>query len=277
MAAKRGTKAKKPAVKAKKRAKPAPKTLVKPKPASRRVFHNSNQKVIGATAKSGYAKDIMPDRADVSAHTLPVASENGVQEGRIPPSQRVYGAQYKSVSLAEAQANLIKRSSGEMDIIEGGLDDMGTTDEHEDQISSQNQDNDFDPLGGNDDYEPGSAELLAEEKALAKQSAVAQQPQAARTAAPVRPGSAYLARRLRITLELSDGAMSMAAIDIKESNYGVTILLPLQDEGVTFIPKPGSEITIVQGDKRWSCFFPGTYFEAPELGVLGIVFVKAEG
>jgi len=294
MAAKRtakNTKAKKPAAKkkvAKKKpaAKPAPQARTKPKPASRRVFHNSNQRAIGATAKSGYARDIMPERveaAESQGATVPVASENGVQEGRVPPAQRVYAAKYQAVSLAEAQANLMKRSSGEMDIIEGGLDDIATVDEHEDQISKHGS-NDFDPLGGEEaqDLEPGAAELLAEEQALAAilaTAAPAPIPTAAAprvaTPAPARVNP-YITQRTRITLELADGAMSMAAIDVKESKYGVTILLPLQDEGATFIPKPGSEITVVRGDKRWNCFFPGTYFEAPELGVLGIVFVKAE-
>jgi hypothetical protein len=77
-------------------------------------------------------------------------------------------------------------------------------------------------------------------------------------------------------LEMQDGAMSMTCIQVLDGQFSLTILLPLDDSGATFIPKPGSEITVVAKGVRQSCYFPGAHFEIPELKLLGLVFIKAE-
>jgi hypothetical protein len=286
-ATKKRAPAKKAAKKAVKKRAPAKKAVKK-----KRVFNHGNQKAMHATAKSGYARDLpgqSVEPAERDGLTVPIATEGGVQEGRLAPSNKRYGrAKYGVVSASEAQANMLKRVNGELPPIEGGLDDMANS-------TDEDYEGDFDPLGGRDMDadawpEPGSAELEAEEKALAEKTAqplLADDAYSPTPPAPTqRPApqpapatnamATYVGQRRRITLELVDGAMSMSAIDVKESRYGVTILLPLLADGATFIPKPGSEITVVSGETRWPCFFPGTYFECPELELLGIVFVKAE-
>jgi hypothetical protein len=158
---------------------------------------------------------------------------------------------------------------------------------------------DFDPLG-NINPEPGDPELLAEEQALSEKKAViipgigavnngivtdmpeaetvTHSPDSGTLFVQTQPGPTlteqFLMQRDRVTLELADGCMQMTVIATLPSRYGVTILLPLSAEGVTFIPKPGSEIRITKADKSWECYFLGITFELPELNILGLVFVR---
>jgi len=257
--------------------KPAPKPAPKPR---KSIWNASNQRAMYASEKSGYAKDL---GLGADKEAVPVANEHGRQEGRLSPSERKYGvAQYQAVDAMTAQSNMIKRLRGELPPIQGGLDEHVPLNE-EDAMPEN-----FDPLGASDELEPGAPELAAEEQALAEKYArydrIAKQAAVSRPVGidPAKPGAdtsayqAFLDKRIRLTLELADGAMCMSAIAVKESRYGITILLPLLDDGATFIPKPGSEITVVLGERRWPCYFPGTYFECQELKLLGIVFVKAE-
>jgi len=244
----------------------------------------------GKKVKGGHAQDVAPDRVEgeeASGLAVPIADGKGGQRGRTPPGQRRYVARYEAVSAAEAQRRMMARTRGDMPTIEGGLDDNELPDEVAEELRMTEKDasGNFDPLGGSP--EPGDEALVEEEKALAQQPAmgmvehpVARGPVETKTETAVytvpSPMEEYMAQRCRVTLELVDGSMSLSAVDVKQSRYGVTILLPLLDEGVTFIPKPGSEITVSESDRSWNCYFPGTHFEVPELKLLGLVFVKKD-
>jgi hypothetical protein len=251
-----------------------------------------------AKARSGYARDIMPERLDAAERnglTVPVGLESGGQVGHLLPGQRKYAANYKSVSMHEAEMNLHARTVGEMPPIKGGLD-IELPDEvakglhmaPKSRVKTVASQQDYDPLGDGKpivELEPGSAELEAEEKRLAQLRGPDTLGAQTATQSPViiptvwtdtDPKSKYLATRRRVSLETPDGIVSMLAIDVKESPYSVTILLPLQTEGVTFIPKPGLDVTVCIDQCRWRCYFPATYFEVAELGILGLVFVKAD-
>jgi len=243
-------------------------------------------------SRSGYTRDKHPENLSTDEKNglaVPPANDKGRQAGRIPPAQRKYKARYEAVSAQEAMMNLSARLRGDLDPIKGGLDN-DTQDENEEQETGGNMTahDDFDPLGPADP-EPGDPALIAEEKALSSPgmqvgnvqlsntpSAIDTLLQKLPTGSLLDNTNPYLAQRSRVTLELSDGAMSMSVIDIMPTRYGLTILLPLLEDGVTFIPKPGSEITVVQKENSWKCFFPGTYFECPELSLMGIVFVRAD-
>ena len=239
--------------------------------------------------RSGYARDVMPDRLDAEERAglaVPVADEKGGQEGMVPPRLRIYGkANYKAVTLREAEANMAKRSRGEMPPIKNGLDDDGMKfpDEQRGRPITVGKPGktEFDPLGELPDPQPG--DLTAEEQALARQQIV---PQAVTVQVPAfipaqttvieTPEQVYLRQRNRVTLEMTDGTMSMLCVDTKESMYSVTILLPLADGSSIFTPKPGSEVTVIKGENRWRAYYPGATFEIPELQLLGLVFIKAE-
>ena len=267
---------------------------------------------LNANKRSGYASEIMPEIVDADerrGNALPPAEMNGKREGRISPAERVYGkANYKVVTAEEAQANMVGRLAGKIPPIRGGLDDHGrpapapvktvkgkakkiavidevTKARKGKQMKVNDKDN-FDPLGG--EYEPGSAALAAEEARLAALAPVSVEdeetsPVAAREFAQAMRevprgqtiADAWLARRQRASLTLTAGTFSMAIIDVKTCQYGVTVFVPMSDDA-SFIPKPGSEILLTVGDKSWDCYFPGVYFEVQELKVLGLMLILKE-
>lgn len=156
---------------------------------------------------------------------------------------------------------------------------MATNDRNNDETN-------YDPLGGDSNFEPGDPALEAEERALASnQSRMAAPSLRVATGAQHEQDSTedrmiddggWLAQRGRATLTLADGMFNMSVIDIKECQYGITILLPMKDDAGIFIPKPGAELTIGYNNRNWECFFPGTHFEIPELKLMGLVFVRKE-
>jgi hypothetical protein len=87
---------------------------------------------------------------------------------------------------------------------------------------------------------------------------------------------AYMAQRQRVSLELSDSTVNLSCIDCIHSRYGVTLLLPLSQDGVTFMPKEGTELTLRIGDSAIPCYFPGTYFEVPDLKLCGMALIKRD-
>ena len=90
------------------------------------------------------------------------------------------------------------------------------------------------------------------------------------------PGNLYLERRIKVSLELQDGSMFITVVDIKESTHSLTLILALSGSESLFVPKAGTELTIAGNGKSWHCFFPGTWFQLDELGIIGLVFVKAD-
>ena len=82
--------------------------------------------------------------------------------------------------------------------------------------------------------------------------------------------------RQRIVMGLVDGDMRMTAVDVLPSSYGIVVLLPNDENGTLFTPKPGTEIRLEWADKSVPCFFPGVTFELPMLHCLGLVFIRAE-
>lgn len=232
--------------------------------------------VPGGTA---YMEDVMPERAaiDMPGGVTPRATGSGSRAGVVSPGRRKYSAEYEMVDANTAMQRAIARQNGELPPIQGGLDDA-----QEDEMD------DFDPLGEpvpgtqNYDPQPGDATLEAEEAKLAQLS---QRHGVASAAVPVREvefvqrpvsAPAPVEATTRVTLELQDGLMTMPAIKVLPETYGVTILLPLRDDGVTFIPKPGSSVTITHGENRWPCYFPGTHFTWDAMKCLGLVFVRAD-
>ena len=69
------------------------------------------------------------DAAEKAGLTIPSASDQGGQTGRVPPAVRKITAQYEAVDLNTATARMIARQKGEMPAIAGGIDGPGQIDE----------------------------------------------------------------------------------------------------------------------------------------------------
>lgn len=250
-------------------------------------------------------KDIsLLDKSELEQLTVPSADERGTQAGVIPPGKLDYTTlKYKVVSMEEAEKLLHMRTQGTVSLI--GLDTvrnpkpilkptpkavrgkkMDKSGTHMSvstkRVKSTSTTEDYDPYGvdkaAEKELEPGDPALEAEERRLATLGRITQ-PARDMGGAPVEEivtaKDIYLERRSKVTLELQDGSMMITVIDIKESPMSVTLVLSASVEGL-FIPKAGTELNISGNGKSWHCFFPGTYFELSELGIVCLVFVKAD-
>lgn len=249
-------------------------------------------------------KDIsLLDKSELEQLTVPSADERGVQSGTIPPGKLDYTTlKYKVVSMEEAEKLLHMRTQGTVGLI--GLDTirnpkpaaptpkaakgrkMDKSGTHMSvstkRVKSTSTVEDFDPYGvdkaAEKELEPGDPTLEAEERRLATLGRITQPARdmgGAPVEAIVTAKDIYLERRSKVTLELQDGSMMISVIDIKESPMSVTLVVSASVEGL-FIPKAGTELNISGNGKSWHCFFPGTYFELSELGIVCLVFVKAD-
>lgn len=266
-----------------------------------------------ATSKSGYAADIAPDIATTNMPGVPIppASESGRQAGITPPSERQYTAQYDALSLEEVMLRTRQRERGELPPIVGGVTEPPKTrtkraSEPEPEPEPGQEFDSFaeppqsrpgsrrsmpagpegtsmspGPTGRSNGGCRGAAGVQTDDDMVdtgVDQDSFAPQPQQRRANPVAAPSKAesYLAQRKRITLELSDGTYRMSVVDVLVDRYGITILLPLSDEGGTFIPKPGSELKVVVGDKTYSCYFPGAVFEIEALRITGLPCIRSE-
>ena len=226
-------------------------------------------------------------------------------------------ARYDVVTLEEAQERMIKRMKGKLPPIKGGLDDdSAQAPRARKQAQARPQPaQDFDPLGSGDmqDFEPEADDQEPLQDRIRARIDMQKRMPAQGTACavcgivkptPIRNDemggyvcltcvdrelqrlqdnqgeestTSYLAKRSRLTLELPDTTLFVNAVDAIVSKMGVTLLLPTQGEGGTFVPKAGSEVTITLPDGRgFKCYFPGVTFALDALKLLGLVFIRAE-
>ena len=250
-------------------------TPVKPFKAPKLKYNgDTTATALYASEKSGYSKDINPVSAGsyaIPGTVLPVGTVGGKQEGRLSPAERVYKAKYKAVSLEEAMANMNARRSGKLPPIKGGLDDNTPTRVKQAapiELQDQQQFDDANIVEA-----PEGEDCFTPNKEQAPRVATPAQP--ARVA--VSREATYLRQRTRVTLELPDSTMTMQAIDVLHTRYCVTILLPTNTDNATFIPKPGTELTVTEnGEEAFKCFYPGATFEVPELSLLGLTFIRSD-
>lgn len=234
-------------------------------PAAPKAEHSSN--------RSGYARDIIPGQLEPEERaglSVPPASLSGRQAGVIPPAQRKFRpGTYKTVSLEEAQTLMAKRLKGEAPPIAGGLDQVSNINDPYPEAPEPDGDDGMTPVppgqqpgqkSGHNVRKDGRIEAAAVPTVKAVQS----------------PAEQYLAKRQRVTLELQDSTIGMQVVDAIVSRLSITLLLPSGRDGGTVVPKPGSELEIVIDERSYPAFFPGTQFDIPALGVLGLAFIRKE-
>lgn len=236
-----------------------------------------------ATAKSGYARDVAPgiELVGMAVKPIPPAAVSGRQEGVTPPADRTYTAKYGSGSAMEVLAKTRARERGELPMIVGGVMEQPakkTKQVKEAQAPAEEVYDDGAENPGFDSFSVGGGALRPapdmEEPPVqmeyAKPVPLRGQPQQASAEL------AYLRGKKRVTLELQDGTMRINAVDVIAEKYGVLILTSTVGDANTFVPKPGSDVTVVVGDKSYPCYFPGASFEIEALSLLALPFVRAE-
>lgn len=206
---------------------------------------------------------------------VPSASTSGRQQGVPPPSQRTITAGYEAVTLAEAEARARARRHGAAPIIAGGIDDLEAASRGEPVGAVLGADQAEQPVRPAATFDvpiqpPVRRVLLAE---AAPQSASPAQ-QSAPAPLPT------LRQTKRVTFTFENGTYSMPCVDVKEGPSGLMILLQADPNSATFVPAGGSRFTVGLGGKSWRVFYPGLYFELPELGLIAMSLLldpKQEG
>ena len=248
-------------------------------------------------SKSGYAKDKFPDRIEgdeKSGGATPIADTTGIQQGRLPPALRKGATHYEAVSAAEADRRRIERMRGNREKIAGGIDDPVPKQPVKDappRITGEEQYNDDRMDMGASPDRPEAVvkdtllaarvpERVVKESRLPTTKSQTIVPEAAASRmfnfVDVSASSKldeYLHKRIRIQFVVDGGTYSVPAIDVKVSAMCVTILLPCGANDATFIPKPGARLTICSGERKWSCYFPGTACELAELGLTVLILI----
>lgn len=261
---------------------PAPRTKL-PRVTSTKVAASH-----GST-KSGYAKDVVPDIAVAGMQGLPIppAAESGRQEGVTPPAERKYTAKYDMLSLEEVMARTRRREKGELPPIVGGVIEAPARPKSAVKAAQPEQGAEYDPFAETADFTepyalPGalgplgrsSGGCCAGQRAEEPQSGLQRQEYVIPKPATASREQLYLSTRKRVMMELTDTTLRVSVIDVIVDRYGVTVLMPLTDDGGTFVPKPGSELKVVDGDRTYPCYFPGASFEIPALKLMGLTFIR---
>lgn len=246
-------------------------------------------------SRSGYAREIMPgilNEDELQGNTVPPAKARDY----LTPKPKV-GA--PMVSIDQAMANLNKRTKGELAPLGEQVMPPQATKKlgrpprkaqapsegpQEYIVKPAGKTQSYDPFGDQTDPETGAEAVLnlpgqvqAGEQNQYPQRREAPDAYVTRDSfVPKIEGistNSYARQRQRITLSLQDGDMSLACVDILVARYGITVLLPMADDSVIFTPRPGTELTVSQGDRSWPCYFPGVTFELPVLQCMGLVFI----
>ena len=243
-----------------------------------------------ASERSGYTKDIAPERVGTSpiergARAIPVASLSGRQEGIPTPAERKYHAGvHEVVDATEAMNRMKARKTGKLPIIPGGLDDIRQQKRGNamravplpqpdpDETIIETQPGDYDAFEPGDRVPAPRPAVYGRTERFTPQAEV---PEGRMYVTPD-PTSDYLKQRKRVHIELAESEINVSAIDVIRTRYSVTILLPFNQDDGTFVPKPGSEVTINTESESIPCYFPGTYFEIPKLRVVGLSFIRKE-
>lgn len=247
-----------------------------------------------ASSKSGYARDVAPDIALVgmAAKPVPPASRSGRQEGVTPPADRAYTARYGSGTAQEVLARTLARERGELPMIEGGVMEQKRRGPARAQPQAQVKqaqapaqeeiyDEGSDDNPSFDSFTAGGGALIpgqAPGSVSEPEPVVIHSPRYAPAPVQVQahPVQSYLNGKKRVTLELGDGTMRINAVDVIVDKYGVLVLTSTVGDANTFVPKPGSDVSISVGDKTYPCYFPGASFEIEALNLLALPFVRAE-
>jgi hypothetical protein len=86
--------------------------------------------------------------------------------------------------------------------------------------------------------------------------------------------------RSRVRFDVSDGIFTIPVIKCVRSKYCINLFLPLSDDTMVFVPKPGTQLSITTNtdgvSATYQVYFPGTYSEIPELGMAIMTLIMGD-
>lgn len=90
------------------------------------------------------------------------------------------------------------------------------------------------------------------------------------------PFTEWVKKRAKVHITLAEMMFMVSAVDVIKSAHGITVLMPTEDDSMTFIPKAGTKVWIACGAKGidpTETIFTGVTFDIVELGVMGLAFL----
>lgn len=252
------------------------------------------------------------DALYATAKPVPHATDTGRQVGVVPPSQRrpKPGA-CKVVDNAQAVANMAARKAGEMDAIEGGIDDNRGLTAPEPTLKEaaslvrpeKNEKDNFDLTDddGTVEREASSSALLELAKAIRELRADRADNKADSSCNHGDQGpnmsNPYMDKEIghyghyhethTVTMEIrqehQDGTFAsimtvgLPVSHILQNSNSITLITPITNNQYTFQPTAGSDILLNGGGlNNVHVFYPGTSFVLDEYKLSGMCFVKAK-
>ena len=90
------------------------------------------------------------------------------------------------------------------------------------------------------------------------------------------PVHKYLSTKSRVSFETDAGTYTVPIVKLHRCSTGLLIMMSTAGNDSTFTPRLGAKLTIVHGEDRIPCYFPGLSFDIPELKLLVSAFILAE-
>jgi len=255
-------------------------------------------------SRSGYAKDVRPDRVDgeeARGLATPPGLPGGGQVGRVPAAKRKTG-HYEAVDTAEANRRLGLRSTGQLAKIADGLDQPGRPKKPEVVKPAEPV---VAPAWMTAPVQPGMSEIETDDDPRmdvgvdpAKAQAVVVQAAQAGTGAPppielqalvaaiaatmqakAQPAPEPVSKQLvtrPLCWHMEAGTYTVPALHAEANALGVIILLPLDPNCGTFIPAPRTRMSIEFEGETWSCYYPGTAFQLSAWNMQVLTLLRTE-
>jgi hypothetical protein len=88
----------------------------------------------------------------------------------------------------------------------------------------------------------------------------------------------YSDKRVKVNIEVSGFKFTIKAIDVKESDYCLAVIMPYDSDDTSFVPNVGTEVQVSYGFSTTghsTCFYSGSKADIPELGITVLSFIKS--
>jgi len=91
----------------------------------------------------------------------------------------------------------------------------------------------------------------------------------------VKPGpfEEWSKRRTRVQIGTTETTFNVSAVAVVRSLYGITVILPTNNDSMTFVPRTGAHVRIGVKDSVSDTIYTGVSFDIEELGIMGLCFI----
>lgn len=235
--------------------------------------------------RSGYSVDILGADTNPMGPTTPKGALSGGQEGLVDPPYRKYAKNVEALSLAEAVSRSIKRKQGALPPIQPSAriednlpeekpkkrEEQRATKAEKAKIEAPPVQRPAIKATSDAQGEPPAITTEVIREVIKEVVVEKELPEADKAKLD------YYNNRRNLAIEVAGGKVLMVVVDIVVDDYGILLIGSAGSESGIFIPDPGTEVTIRDGDNSYPCYFPGAKYVLKDLGLIIMPFVRADG